>query len=71
MRVNIDGEQKAVEVFCHADNFSTRIRDPDAGLSDVILTFYDKTGRVLTYLSFEQCVQLRDELTKSIPPSFG
>ena len=71
MRVNVDGERKEIEAFCHVDNFSTYVRDPDSGLPGITLTFFDNTGRILTYLSFEQCVQLRDKLASSIPPSFG
>ncbi len=76
MRVNIDCERKEIEefcleAFCHVEKLSTYVRDPDSGMPGITLIFYDKTGRILTYLSFEQCVQLRDKLASSIPPSFG
>ncbi len=71
MRVNVDSDRDEVEVFCHADNVSTYVRSPDGGMPGITLTFNDASGRVLTYLSFEQCVKLRGDLTRCIPPSFG
>jgi hypothetical protein len=69
MRVNVDSERNELEVFCHVDNVSTYVRDPAAS-PGITLTFNDASGRVLTYLSFEQCVKLRDDLTRSIPSAW-